>query len=75
MSFHKIAPVKKTRKPGAKWAAAQKPVAKAKPEARRRPVGNKAGEGLLTTAIEAGPVMYRGPASAVFPSAERELGS
>ncbi|MFE7244022.1 hypothetical protein [Streptomyces sp. NPDC057580] len=44
MSFHKIAPVKKTRKPGAKWAAAQKSVAKAKPEARRRPVGNKAGK-------------------------------
>ncbi|MFF2331729.1 MULTISPECIES: hypothetical protein [unclassified Streptomyces] len=45
MSFHKIAPVKKTPTPGSKWAAARKPVAKAKPKAHLRPVGNKTGNG------------------------------
>ncbi|MER5183644.1 hypothetical protein ABT009_35760 [Streptomyces sp. NPDC002896] len=40
MSFHKIAPVKQTRKPAVKPAAAHKAEPKQKP--RRRPVGNKA---------------------------------
>ncbi|MGW6750988.1 hypothetical protein [Streptomyces sp. NPDC055006] len=45
MSFHKIAPVKKTRKPGVKPAAAHRAAPKPKHQPRRRPVGNKAGKG------------------------------
>lgn len=44
MSFHKVAPVKKTRKPGAKPAAAHQAAPKPKRQPRRRPVGNKAGK-------------------------------
>ncbi|MFD7180032.1 hypothetical protein ACFV90_08430 [Streptomyces sp. NPDC059904] len=44
MSFHKIAPVRKTRKPGAKPAAAHQAAPKPKQRSRRRPVGDKAGQ-------------------------------